>query len=102
MSEELEANVPVKLIGQSIGVNEGGVLMRPNLELTVKVKPTDIPETIDVDVTALKIGDSLTVTDIRDRVPVEIISDDDYVIATVVAPTPTATEEDTIEAKRNR
>ncbi len=85
--------MPIKLVGESVGVSEGGILMQPNLELTVKVKPTDIPEAIDIDVTALKIGDTLTVTDIRDRVAVEIISEDDYVIATVVAPT--ATEEAT-------
>ncbi|WP_341301142.1 50S ribosomal protein L25/general stress protein Ctc [Lysinibacillus sp. FSL H8-0500] len=93
MSEALETAVPIKLVGESVGVSEGGILMQPNLELTVKVKPTDIPEAIDIDVTALKIGDTLTVTDIRDRVAVEIISEDDYVIATVVAPT--ATEEAT-------
>ncbi|KOY79932.1 50S ribosomal protein L25/general stress protein Ctc [Lysinibacillus macroides] len=98
MSEALETAVPIKLVGESVGVNEGGILMQPNLELTVKVKPTDIPEAIDIDVTALKIGDTLTVTDIRDRVAVEIISEDDYVIATVVAPTAT---EETTEADDN-
>lgn len=95
MAEELEADVPIKLLGQSVGVSEGGILMQPNLELKVKVKPTELPESIDVDISSLKIGESLTVADIRDATPVEIISEDDYMLVTIVAPV--SVEEETTE-----
>lgn len=94
MAEELEADVPIKLLGQSVGVSEGGILMQPNLELKVKVKPAALPESIDVDISALKIGETLTVADIREKIPVEIISEDDYILVTVVAP-PSVGEETT-------
>ena len=93
MSEELEADVSVTLVGDSVGVREGGVLMQPNLEVKVKVKPTEIPETIEIDITKLAIGDSVMVADIRDSVNFEIISEDDYTLVTVMAPNVAATEE---------
>ncbi len=95
MAEELEADVPIKLLGQSVGVSEGGILMQPNLELKVKVKPTELPESIDVDISSLKIGESLTVADIRDATSVEIISEDEYMLVTIVAPV--SVEEETTE-----
>ncbi|MCR8855546.1 50S ribosomal protein L25/general stress protein Ctc [Lysinibacillus fusiformis] len=86
MAEELDADVPIKLIGQSVGVSEGGILMQPNLELKVKVKPAELPESIEVDISSLKVGESLTVAEIRNQTPVEIISENDYLLVTIVAP----------------
>lgn len=100
MAEELEADVPIKLLGQSVGVSEGGILMQPNLELKVKVKPTELPESIDVDISSLKIGESLTVADIRDATSVEIISEDDYMLVTIVAPV--SVEEETTESEEEQ
>lgn len=97
MAEELEADVPIKLLGQSVGVSEGGILMQPNLELKVKVKPAELPESIDVDISSLKIGESLTVADIRDATSVEIISEDDYMLVTIVAPV--SVEEETTDSE---
>lgn len=97
MAEELEADVPIKLLGQSVGVSEGGILMQPNLELKVKVKPAELPESIDVDISSLKIGESLTVADIRDATSVEIISEDDYMLVTIMAPV--SVEEETTDSE---
>ena len=100
MAEELEADVPIKLLGQSVGVSEGGILMQPNLELKVKVKPAELPESIDVDISSLKIGESLTVADIRDTTSVEIISEDDYMLVTIVAPV--SVEEETTDSEEEQ
>ncbi len=48
-----------------------------------------------MDISSLKIGESLTVADIRDATPVEIISEDDYMLVTIVAPV--SVEEETTE-----
>jgi len=93
MAEELEVDVPIKLIGQSVGVSEGGILMQPNLELKVKVKPAELPDSIEVDISSLKVGESLTVAEIRHQTPVEIISEDDYLLVTIVAPVSAEQEE---------
>ncbi|WP_223556243.1 50S ribosomal protein L25/general stress protein Ctc [Lysinibacillus sphaericus] len=86
MSEALEADVPIKLVGDSVGVSEGGILMQPNLELKIKVKPTDMPEVIEVDITKLLIGESITVANIRETIDFEIVSEDERILATMMAP----------------
>ena len=53
MKEELEVSVQVHLVGTSVGVSEGGMIQQPNREVTIKVKPSDIPENIEVDVSGL-------------------------------------------------
>ncbi|WP_088008433.1 50S ribosomal protein L25/general stress protein Ctc [Indiicoccus explosivorum] len=86
MTEDLEVDAPVHLTGEAKGVSEGGIINQPNHEVTLNVKPSDIPDAIEVDVTDLDIGDSLTVGDIRDKVPYEIVTEDNYVLANVLAP----------------
>lgn len=86
MKEELEVNVIVNVIGNSIGVSEGGMLQQPNREITITVKPTNIPDSIDVDVSEMLIGDTLTVADVRDKIDYAITNEDDYTLVTVSAP----------------
>lgn len=86
MSDELEVSVHVNLVGESDGEKEGGTVQQPNWELDIKVKPSDIPETFDIDVTELAIGDTLTVADIREKSKFEILNDDDYALVTISAP----------------
>lgn len=86
MKEELEVNVLVNVIGDSVGVSEGGTLQQPNREVTITVKPSDIPDSIDVDVTNMAIGDTITIADIRDKTNYTILNEDDYTLVTVSAP----------------
>ncbi|MFJ3390855.1 MULTISPECIES: 50S ribosomal protein L25/general stress protein Ctc [Lysinibacillus] len=86
MSEAIESEVPIKLVGESVGISLGGILMQPNLDVKIKVKPADIPEAIEVDITELKIGETITVADIRDTIDFEIISEDDHTLVTIMAP----------------
>ncbi|MEB2282342.1 50S ribosomal protein L25/general stress protein Ctc [Lysinibacillus xylanilyticus] len=86
MSEAIESEVPIKLVGESVGISLGGILMQPNLDVKIKVKPANIPEAIEVDITELKIGETITVADIRDTIDFEIISEDDHTLVTIMAP----------------
>ncbi len=94
MSEELEVAVTVHTTGESAGEKEGGVVNHPNREVTVKVKPSDIPDYLDVDISALEIGDHLSVGDIRDTVSYEILDEDDFLLVSVTAPTVEAEPEE--------
>ncbi|WLV24757.1 50S ribosomal protein L25/general stress protein Ctc [Aciduricibacillus chroicocephali] len=87
MSEELEATVPVQVVGEAKGAKEGGVLQQPVFELVVSAKPKDIPETIEIDVSALEIGDVLTVADLPKDANYRVVDDSDSTLATVTAPT---------------
>jgi large subunit ribosomal protein L25 len=84
--EAVTVQVPVHLVGIPDGVrNFGGVLDHSLRELEVEVLPADIPESIDLDVTALAIGHSLFVRDIKLPAGV-ILNDPDTPVCTVVAP----------------
>jgi len=86
MSNELEVHVTVTLTGTPEGVREGGVLNQPVREVNVKVKPSDIPDSIEFDVSELGIGETLTVGDVRDKTNFTILDDDDVALASVSAP----------------
>lgn len=63
--DEVEVGVALNFVGEPTGVkNDGGVLNTEVNEVTVKCKAINIPESIEVDVSALGIGDSLTVADL--------------------------------------
>ena len=86
MTEELEVSVQVNLVGESQGEKDGGVVQQPNREVDIKVKPSDIPETFDIDISELNIGDTLTVADIREKSKFEILNEDDFGLVTISAP----------------
>ncbi|WOV87624.1 50S ribosomal protein L25/general stress protein Ctc [Sporosarcina oncorhynchi] len=86
MTEELEVEVTVNLVGESKGEKEGGTVQQPNFEVLIKVKPSDIPEAFDVDVSNLEIGDSITVGDIREKSKFEILNDDNHSLVLISAP----------------
>jgi len=63
--EKIQLEIPVQLIGNSIGVKEeGGVLQHLQHKLDVECLPRHIPESIKVDISDLAIGDSILVSDI--------------------------------------
>ena len=54
--------------------------------MTIKVKPSDIPETFDVDISELQIGETITVADIREKSKFEILNEDDHALVLISAP----------------
>src|ERR1043166_9751203 len=82
--EKIEATVPLRLVGEPIGVREHqGVLEQIIREVDVRCEPRDITEHLDVDVTNLGVHDVLHVSDIPVGEGVEILDEPDTVIATV-------------------
>jgi large subunit ribosomal protein L25 len=62
--DSLEVTVPLHFLGQAAGIKSGGILDPVITEIQVLCAPGDIPESIDVDVSNLEIGDSLHVGDL--------------------------------------
>ena len=87
LTERIIVEVPIVLIGTPTGVKDGGGILEHLLrEVEVECLPTDIPSRLEVEVSALNIGDSLHVSDIKaDRVTIK--TDADRAIAAVVPPT---------------
>ena len=88
MDKKLHLEVPVELIGEAEGVkNQGGVLDHLLHHIEISCFPADIPESITVDVSALKLGDMLTVKDIHiDASKYTILLDAEVGVASVSLP----------------
>jgi large subunit ribosomal protein L25 len=85
--EKVTVDVPIVLVGIPEGVRlSGGTLDQVMRELTVEVDPSDIPNHVDVDVSALNVGDSLHVSDINLPPGVEVQDDPETTICVVVPP----------------
>lgn len=89
MDQEITLSLPIKLVGTPEGVkNQGGILEFLHREIEISCLPGNIPEKIELDVSELKIGDTLHYSDISlDNV--EILSNPKVSVVTVVAPTVT-------------
>ena len=85
MDRKIQVTVPILLKGESRGVKQdGGVLDFVHREIEVEVLPGNIPDSIEVDVTDLGIGDSVHVRDIAANAAFDAISDPDMMIVHVV------------------
>ena len=62
--KEIAMDIPVRLNGNSKGVKNGGVLRKNNRKLRVKALPTNLPDTIEIDITEIKIGGKVYVGDL--------------------------------------
>lgn len=83
MDEKVKVTVPVHLNGTAIGVKEGGLLDWQVRELHIETLPTSIPDTIEVDVTALGAHDYLRVRDIQLPEGAKVLDDPERVVVGV-------------------
>ncbi|MCK9571940.1 MAG: 50S ribosomal protein L25 [Candidatus Omnitrophica bacterium] len=87
LTEAIKVNVPVEVKGIAIGVKqEGGSLEQVLWEIEVECLPTNIPKSIEVDVSALKLGDAIHVKDIVFASSVKPLSDAGSIVLHVTAP----------------
>jgi large subunit ribosomal protein L25 len=85
--EKVTVRIPLVLVGSPEGVRQdGGSLDQTMRELEVEVDPSNIPNHVDIEVTALRIGDSVHVRDIKLPEGVEATDDGDSTICVVSAP----------------
>lgn len=100
MDEEIETHVPLVFIGESPAVREmGGMLMKSIEELPVKTLPSDLPHSLEVDLsTLLTFEDHIVVSDVKVSDKVKIDADPNMVIASVIPPR-TEAEMDTLNVK---
>jgi large subunit ribosomal protein L25 len=96
----IQATVPVELVGvdEAPGVIEGGVVEHVTREVTIEALPTEIPESLTADVSALTIGDALYLNAVEAPSGVTIVGDlEETVIATLTPPKLGDAPEDEIE-----
>lgn len=80
---KIHAEVPVHLIGESRGVKEGGQLDHYIHSLSIEALPAEIPAAVEIDVSGLGIGESLTVADVKVPSGVEVLTPGDELLLAV-------------------
>jgi len=90
--ELINIQIPVSLKGSAIGIKDGGQLQFILHKLEVKCLPQNIPSHIEIEITELRIGDSVKVSDIKLE-NVEILNEETAVIVSVVQPAAAPVEE---------
>ena len=93
MRERIEVTVPLAVVGEAPGVDEGGVLQQVAYEIQVESLPGDIPQEITIDVSSLGMHENLTLGDLTLPQGVTLLSDPEEVAATITAPTEITEEE---------
>src|SRR6266581_8733866 len=98
-NEKVTVLVPLETEGEAVGVKtEGGVLEHVLFRIKVRALPKDLPEVIEVDVSALQIGESIHLGDIKAPPGVEIIGEKGISVISVAAPVTEAQETAAAEA----
>src|ERR671915_1285290 len=83
LDQVIHAQVVVELTGESEGVKEGGVLTQVSREVNVEALPMEVPDRLVLDVSAMAIGDSMRVSDLRVPEGVKILTEEEAVLANV-------------------
>lgn len=86
LTTKIDVEVPIHLVGSPIGVVNGGVLDQQLRELELMCLPNAIPDSIEVDVSGLDLGSNLHVRDLRVPEGIDVKSDGDLTVATVLIP----------------
>lgn len=86
MDQPIDSVVHVELIGQAIGLRDGGIMDHALRELHIRSLPTSIPPAIECNVEGLGIGDSIHVSDLTAPEGVEILDDPEAMVASMLAP----------------
>ena len=86
-SEKMTFTIPIVLQGEAIGVQEGGVLSQILTAIDINCLPTNVPESINVDISDLELNSTISVIDITD-IPddVEIVTSEESTVATITPP----------------
>ena len=85
--EKMEIRVRVSLTGESFGVkNQSGVLETPTLQIRIRCLPKDLPAFIEVDVTNLKVGETIHIGELKQIPGVDYLDDKSQPVVSCVEP----------------
>ncbi len=86
LDEKIVTHVPITVVGDSIGVREGGTVQQALRELEIEALPTQVPDHVEIDITELAIGGSLRVQNIVTPSDVAVLSNPEDMVVSVVPP----------------
>jgi large subunit ribosomal protein L25 len=93
MDEPVRTTVALEFVGEPVGVKEGGMLQAILHEIDIRGLPQHIPAALQIDVSGLKLGETFVVGSIQAPAGIEIKTDPEQPVVTVLAPQKAADEE---------
>ncbi len=93
LDKPLHTEVSIHVVGDAPGVKAGGVIEHILRDVEIEARPTDIPDFITIDVSALDVGQSLHVSDMVAPPNVKILTDPHRPVVTVITPAKLAAQE---------
>ena len=93
MDQKIKISIPVVTTGQATGVEEGGVLQMVRHEVEIFCFPNNIPESLEVDITGMSIGDSKHIDEVSIDESFELVDESNFTIVTVLSPKAEEVEE---------
>ncbi|MDP2400931.1 MAG: 50S ribosomal protein L25 [Actinomycetota bacterium] len=94
MDRPVQAAVTLHFAGEAPGVKEGGVVLHEVREVNVEALPANLPDFIEVDMSGLAIGSTMTVADLVVPAGVTVLDDPEGVICSVTTPMAEEAEEE--------
>ena len=86
MDQLISVNVAINILGTAKGVTEGGIVVQNLNEIELECLPMDIPQSIDIDISHLDIGDSLRCQDVELDDKLNMQTPEDQIIVSVTVP----------------
>lgn len=86
LKDKVEAEVSLHFVGTPIGAREGGILLPARSTIQVEALPTEIPNAIEVDVSALDINDHIRLEDLPAIENVTFLDDPEEMLVSVALP----------------
>jgi len=87
LKEKLTLEVDIELIGEPIGVEEGGILQVELRKVEIECLPSHVPDSLKADLNNLNVGDHITIGEMEIPKGVEVLTDLDKIVAAIVLPT---------------
>ncbi|HHV97509.1 MAG TPA: 50S ribosomal protein L25 [Clostridiaceae bacterium] len=97
LTEKIKIEVPIKIIGRELVESKRLLVIQQLDDLTVRCLPTEVPKSIDVDVTAMEDGDVVTVADLKIPEGVEVEDDPEQIVISIIEAKEHAVEEEGTE-----
>ena len=99
-SEKMTISVPILLVGDSVGVKEGGILSQSLTQVEISCYPTDVPDQIELNIEGLELNSGLNVGDLdTGSEEVEVISDVNLNIVSISSPTSDDKEDESLSGE---
>ena len=85
--QKIDVEIPIKIVGEAPGVLEGGIIDMNLRGIQIKCLPKDLPESLEIDVSELQIGDSIHIEELAEKIPnIEILEEMDKTIVSLILP----------------